>query len=111
MEELLRCKPGLWAFDNVSAEQKWRRRFGGRAVVEADSGKQPRNWLSLTESSGPASCLQVHPACSMSGPLLSQLERDGGSTTCPSSVPGPFPICTDKFLFSKNGGQRGVLKK
>lgn len=106
VQELVRHKPGLSAFVHISAEQRWRRRFGGRVLVEVVSGKQPRNWLILTESSGPASCLQVHPACGMSGQLPSQLKRDGESTASASSVPEPLPTCT-KFLLSRSGGQSG----
>lgn len=80
-------------------------------MVEAGSGKQPRNWLILTESSGPASCLQVHPACGTSGQLLSQLKRAGDATASQSSVSEPLPVCTENFLLSRNGGQSGMLKK
>lgn len=99
MEESVRHKTSLEACVNISAEQKWRRRFGGRAVVEAGSGKQPRNWLILTESSGPASCLQVHPACGTSGQLLSQLKKARDATTschlCQSA--SPFALRTSRF--------------
>lgn len=46
----------------------------------------------------------------MSGQPLSQLKRDGGSTTSLSSIPEPL-ICTEKFLLSKDGGQRVVVKE